>query len=319
VEGTKQLANSSDLILVTGATGNRGNATARQLLTHGFRVRAMTHQPHSPRAALLAAAGAEVHYGTLDDPALLYNALDGVRGVFAVQDSRDWDSEREEGRGKRIAYLAKEQGVEQYIYSSVAAAPDDSNIPHFVVKGKIEQTIRDLSFDSYSFLRGTFFMESLLDITMFPEVISGKLICPVKPEVKVQMISAEDVAKFALYAFNNPRVMNGVELDLAADEHTFDEMAQVLSTALKRKIEFSSMDVEEYCQLRGLPSTTLHNISRICEFWEMLGWDVDIGGLMLASRNFGIDIKTLNEWAHGVATKFGAPIKMNVPTSSLPN
>jgi uncharacterized protein YbjT (DUF2867 family) len=297
----------SDIILVTGATGNQGSATARQLLADGFRVRAMTHQPHSPRSALLAAAGAEVIFGNFDDPALLYNALDGVKAVFAVQDNRMVTTVREEGRGKRLAYLAKEQGVSQYIYSSVASAHAASGVPHFEVKGRIEQTIRDLKFDSYTFLRGAFFMESLLDTSLFPEVVSGKLISPIKPDIRVQLISAEDVAKFALYAFNHPDLMDGMELDLAGDEHTFVEIAEVLSEALKRKIEYAPMDIDEYVEMRGMSNNLKLNLERLNDYWQLVGWDIDIGGLMLASRNFGIDIKTLNEWANGIATKFGAP------------
>ena len=304
-----------EIVLVTGATGNQGNATARRLLEKGFRVRAMTQQPQSPRAALLAALGAEIVLGNLDDPVVLHNALTGVRGVFAVQDSRDADSAVEEGRGKRLAYIAKEQDVTQYIYSSVAAARQNSGIPHFEVKGRIEATIRDLEFPSRTFLRGTFFMESLLDPTMFPEIVSsGKLICPIKPGTKVQMVSADDVAQFAVYAFENPTLMNGVELDLAGDEHTFGEIAKVLSAAFRKPIEFAPMDMEEYAELRHLSHDLKHNVGQIMDWWDSVGWDIDIGGLMLASHNCGIELKTLNEWAQDLATTSGA-IKLSGSTT----
>jgi uncharacterized protein YbjT (DUF2867 family) len=300
------LEKDKDYVLVTGATGNQGNATARLLLEKGFRVRAMTHQPHSPKAALLAAAGAEIVRGNLDDPAVLHSAFVGVKGVFAVQGSREAESKIEEERGKRLAYIAKEQDVPQYIYSSVASAREKSGIPHFEVKGRIEKTIRDLNFPSHTFLRGTFFMESLLDPSMFPEVVSsGKLICPISPHTRVQMVSAEDVAKFAVYSFENPNLMNGVELDLAGDEHTFEEIAKVLSAALHKNIEFASVDMEEFARLRDLSHEVRHNVERIMDWWEAVGWDIDIGGLMLASRNCGIELKTLNEWATSLATKSG--------------
>jgi uncharacterized protein YbjT (DUF2867 family) len=306
-----------DMILVTGATGNQGNVTARMLLDKQFSVRAMTHQPHSAKAALLAAHGAEIVYGNLEDPATLYSALSGVRAVFSVQDSRDAESDIEEERGKRLAYLAKEQDVTQYVYSSVAAARAKSGVPHFEVKGRIEQTIRDLNFDSYTFLRGTFFMESLLDPAIFPEVISsGKLICPINPATRVQMVSAEDVAKFALFSFENPDLMNGVELDLAGDEHTFGEIAEVLSAALRKPIEFSSMGMEDFAKLRRFSSETKNNVERIISWWDSAGWDVDIGGLMLASRNFGIELTTFNEWASDVATAYGEHTRVRAAVSS---
>ena len=301
------LDKDKDFVLVTGATGNQGSATACLLLEKGFQVRAMTHQPHSPKAARLAAFGAEIVLGDLDDPAVLHNAFVGVKGVFAVQGSREGESKIEEERGKRLAYIAKEQDVPQYIYSSVASAREKSGVPHFEAKGRIEKTIRDLKFPSHTFLRGTFFMESLLDPSIFPEIVSsGKLICPISPNTKIQMVSAEDVAKFAVYAFENPGLMNGVELDLAGDEHTFAEVAEVLSAAFHKRIEFASVNMEEFAKLRSLSHNLRHNVERIMDWWEEVGWDIDIGGLMLASRNCGIELKTLNEWANSLSTKSGA-------------
>jgi len=293
-------------VLVTGATGNQGCATARRLLAQGFAVRAMTHQPHSAKAALLSALGAEVVYGTLDDPSLMYSALHQVRAVFAVVDSRHAIFSKEEERAKRLAYLAKEQDVEQFVYSSVASAREPRGVPHFEVKSRIEKTIMDLKFNSHTFLRGAFLMESLLDTSIFPEIVSGKLVSPISPNVRLQLISADDVAKFALFSFCNPDLMNGVEIDLAGDEHTFVEMAQVLSNALECEIEYAQVDMDEYLRLRSIPSNLHHSFERVREFWELVGWDIDIGGLMLASRTVGIDIKTLNEWASSVAPEFGA-------------
>lgn len=293
-----------DFVLVTGATGNQGYATARLLLDKSIRVRAMTHQPHSPKAALLAQKGAEIVYGNLDDPSVLYSALNGVKAVFAVQGSRHGESTLEEERGKRLAYLAKEQDIIQYVYSSVASACKKSGIPHFQAKGEIEQTIRELHFQSHTFLRGTFFMESLLDPSLFPEVhSSGKLICPIKPTTRVQMVSANDVAQFALYAFQHPEQMNGVELDLAGDEQTFADTAQALSTALAKPIEFSPINIDEFLKLRRFSDQLGRNVAHICSFWDAVGWDIDIGGLMLASRSCGIELRTLNEWANDLATQ----------------
>jgi uncharacterized protein YbjT (DUF2867 family) len=47
----------TDLILVTGATGNQGNAVARQLLANGHKVRAMSRRPEGAAAQAL---GSEV-------------------------------------------------------------------------------------------------------------------------------------------------------------------------------------------------------------------------------------------------------------------
>ncbi len=53
----------TDMILVSGATGRQGGATAAALLAAGHKVRAMTRHPQSEAAKALARAGAEVVAG----------------------------------------------------------------------------------------------------------------------------------------------------------------------------------------------------------------------------------------------------------------
>jgi uncharacterized protein YbjT (DUF2867 family) len=69
-------------ILVTGATGKQGGATARRLLAGGWPVRAMVRDVTTPAATALAAAGAQLILGDFDDPASLPPALDGAAAVF---------------------------------------------------------------------------------------------------------------------------------------------------------------------------------------------------------------------------------------------
>src|SRR4028119_516543 len=111
-----------DAILVTGATGNQGGSVARELLASGYRVKAMTRNPTSEAAQALAAQGAELIGADLDDPSSLERALADLWGVFAVQNTWEAGVEREEEQGKRIAEIARRQGVQHYVYSSVGSA-----------------------------------------------------------------------------------------------------------------------------------------------------------------------------------------------------
>src|SRR5437867_371354 len=76
-----------DRILVTGATGKQGGAVAHELLAKGHKVRAMTRHPESPAAKALAAAGAEVVAGNLDDESSLERPVAGAWGAFAIQNT----------------------------------------------------------------------------------------------------------------------------------------------------------------------------------------------------------------------------------------
>ena len=119
------------IILVTGATGQQGGATARELLQHHYTVRAMTRNPASERAAALSKLGAQVVQGDLDDTASLEQAIQGAWGVYAVQNTWEAGVEGEEVQGKRVAEAAKRLGVQHFVYSSVGSAHRNTGIPHF--------------------------------------------------------------------------------------------------------------------------------------------------------------------------------------------
>jgi uncharacterized protein YbjT (DUF2867 family) len=114
---------SDRTILITGVTGNQGGAVARALQGTGFSLRGLTRKPDGERAAALARDGVDVDFvqGDLDDEATLRRALAGAWGVFGVQNSLEAGVEREEAQGKRLATLAREAGVEHYVYTSVGS------------------------------------------------------------------------------------------------------------------------------------------------------------------------------------------------------
>jgi nucleoside-diphosphate-sugar epimerase len=63
-------------VVVTGSTGKHGGAVARGLLEPGHKVRAVTRDPNSNQARLLANAGAAPVAASLEDPAAIMKALE---------------------------------------------------------------------------------------------------------------------------------------------------------------------------------------------------------------------------------------------------
>ena len=133
-------------ILITGVTGHQGGAVARALLSSGFRLRGLTRKPQGEQAIALARQGIDVVKGDLDDEATLRRALAGVWGVFGVQNTQEAGVERGEVQGKRIATLAREAGVEHFVYTSVGSADTRTGVPHFDSKWRIEETCAALAF-----------------------------------------------------------------------------------------------------------------------------------------------------------------------------
>jgi uncharacterized protein YbjT (DUF2867 family) len=271
-------------ILITGVTGHQGGAVAHALRGAGFHLRGMTRKPDSERAIALARNGVEVVQGDLDDEATLRRALASAWGVFGVQNTGEAGVEREEAQGKRLATLAREAGVEHYVYTSVGSADKQTGIPHFDNKWRIEETVRSLRFPSHVILRPVFFMDNLLA----PFSLQGSTLAwALGPDTKLQMIAVEDIGWFGACAFTDAAAMNGREIDLAGDVRTMKEAAEILSETLGRPISFSQTPIEQVRQYSK-------EMALMLEWFERVGYSVDIAGL---EREFGRALTKLPDWA----------------------
>ncbi|HEX3867122.1 MAG TPA: NmrA/HSCARG family protein [Gemmatimonadaceae bacterium] len=271
-------------ILVTGITGHQGGATARALRGSGFRLRGLTRKPDSEHAAALARDGVEIVKGDLDDEATLGAALVGAWGVFGVQNTWEAGVEREEVQGKRLATLAREAGVEHYVYTSVGSAHRHTGVPHFDNKWRIEETVRGLGFPSHVILRPVFFMENLVA----PYSLNGNaLTAALAPTTKLQMIAVDDIGWFGARAFTHASALNGRELDLAGDLHTMAEVAEILTKTLGRPITFTQTPIE---QVRQYSEDT----ALMLEWFDRVGYNADIAGL---EQEFGRPLTKLPDWA----------------------
>src|SRR5260370_9350758 len=204
-------------VLITGVTGNQGGAVAQALEGSGFYLRGLTRMQDGERAAALARQGVDIVKGDLDDEATLRRALAGAWGVFSVQNTLEAGVEREEAQGKRLATLAREAGVEHYVYTSVGSAHKRTGIPHFDNKGRIEETLRGLRFPSHLILRPVFFMENLLA----PFSLQGSTLAwALGPGTKLQMIAVDDIGWFGARPFTDAAALNPRQIALAADVRT---------------------------------------------------------------------------------------------------
>ncbi len=271
-------------ILITGATGHQGGAVARALNGKGFRLCAMTRKPGSDAASALAASGIEIVKGDLDDAASVKAALTGAWGAFAVQNTWEAGVEHEEEQGKRFATIARETGVQHFVYSSVGSAHRQTGIPHFENKWRVEQTVRGLGFPSHAILRPVFFMENLVS----PSFLNGDtLVAAMDPKTVLQMIAVEDIGKYGARMFTDAAAMNGRAVDIAGDAVTMPEAAAKLSKGLGRLIQFVRIPIEDVRKNSA-------DFAAMLEWFERVGYNVDMKGL---EREFDIAPTTLAEWA----------------------
>jgi uncharacterized protein YbjT (DUF2867 family) len=272
------------IILITGATGKQGGATLRHLAKRkGFKLRAMTRKPNEKPAAELAALGAQVVGGDLDDAASLSRALEGAWGVYAVQNTWEAGVEKEEVQGKRIAELARKAGVQRYVYTSVGSAHLKTGIPHFDNKFRIEETVKGLGFPSYAIIRPVFFMENLLT----PWSLQGdKLAAALKPDTRLQMVAVDDIGKFGAKAFVEADALKNVAFDIAGDAVSMSDAAASLSELVGAPVTYQQIPME-------VLRKNSEDLYKMTAWFESTGYSVDIPSL---EQRYGIKPLTFAEW-----------------------
>jgi uncharacterized protein YbjT (DUF2867 family) len=248
-------SNEKRVILVSGATGKQGGTTARNLLERGFAVRALTRDAEKAAARELADLGAEVVSGDLEDRASIERVLDGVYGLFSVQQFMETGVEGEVRQGVLLADAARAAGVEHLVYSSVGSAHRETGIPHFESKWEVEEHVR-ASGVPYTVLRPVFFMQNWE--FMREPIVGGTLPQPLDPDKPFQMIDADDIGVFAAMAFEDPESWFGREVDIAGDELTMLEIAGTLSRVIGRNVDYFQVPWEGFEEQMGEEYTVMY-------------------------------------------------------------
>lgn len=238
-------------VLVIGATGQQGGATARQLLGRGRTVHALVRDPDSAAAQALRVAGAELAVGDLDDPASLRNAMKGVHGVFLVLTMMAGSRISPEGvvaeerRGKAVADLALESGVEHLVYSSLNGVDARSGIPYYESKARIEEHLRAYGLP-VTILRPVSFMENFATYSR-PAVSDGELVVglAVRAGLPMHLISVRDIGAFAALAFDRPEQFLGRTVPIAGDMLTPPQIAETFGRVCGLPARFHQTPIEQ--------------------------------------------------------------------------
>lgn len=259
---------TNPLILVTGATGRQGGAVIRHLLERNFQVHALVRNPSASAAQALALKGVKLVQGDLNDVESLEQALIGVYGVFSVQSFSEEDFDLEVRQGIALAQAALSLRIKHFIYSSVGSANQETGVPHFDSKAKVEAYIQNSGLP-YTILRPVFLMDNW---QMFgrDSILSGTLVQPLHPDTKLQQISADDVGAFAAIAFEHPQDWLGRGVDLAGDEATMTETAAIFSRVLGRPVEYVQVPWDQFQQMVGKEGGIMYR------WFEDVGYAADI-------------------------------------------
>jgi uncharacterized protein YbjT (DUF2867 family) len=244
--------NNEQIILVTGATGRQGGAVYRHLQKKGWKLRALVRDPNSNKARQLMRHGEEVFQGSLDDFDSLMRAMDGVYGVFSVQPY----TASEIQQGVAVIEAANRQEVSHFVYSSVGSVDEDTGIPHFETKVKVEEHLRSSGL-KYTILRPVFFMENWQ--RAFGESIrNGQVQQPLSPTTKLQMVAVDDIGAFAALAFEHPGKWKNRTFSLAGDELSMQQIADAFSRETARDVKYVQVSWDQFEKNMGQELTVMY-------------------------------------------------------------
>ena len=253
------------IIAVVGATGAQGGGLVRAILSdtdHPFAARAITRDVNSAKARELAALGAEVVAGDVDDPESLRRAFDGAYGAYCV--TFFWDHfspEKELAQARAMAEAARDAGVKHVIWSTLedtrkwVPLSDDRmptlmekyKVPHFDAKGEADQIFTDLGVPT-TFLLTSFYWDNFIGFGMGPaRGADGKLAITLPMgDAKLPGIAAVDIGRSAYGIFKKGAELIGKRVGIAGEHLSGSEMAAAFSDLLGEEVRYNAVDPSVY-------------------------------------------------------------------------
>ena len=253
------------IIAVVGATGAQGGGLVRAIaadIDAPFAARAITRDVNSDKARALAALGAEVVAGDVDDAESLRRAFDGAYGAYCV--TFYWghlSPEKEMAEARAMAEAARDAKLQHVIWSTLedtrkrVPLSDDRmptlmekyKVPHFDGKGEADHYFTDLGVPT-TFLVTSFYWDNFIAFGMGPaRGADGKLAITLPMgDAKLPGIAAEDIGRSAYGIFKKGKELIGKRVGIAGEHLSGAEMAAIFSDVVGEEVRYNAVDPSVY-------------------------------------------------------------------------
>jgi uncharacterized protein YbjT (DUF2867 family) len=284
-------------ILVTGATGNVGRQVVEQLTKRGAKVRALVRDPSKARFP----AGVEVVQGDLLDVDSVRSAFSGVSTLFLLN-----GVVADEFTQALIALnVAREVGIERFVYLSVIHSDIYVNVPHFAGKFGVERMIEQLGLNA-TILRPAYFMSNDLTIK---DVVTGYGVYPMPIGSKgLAMVDTRDVGEIAAIELlrrersATPLPLNRINL-VGPDTLTGSDVAAIWTDVLGRTIAYPGDDTAGFEQnlRKFMPSWMAFDMRLMSERFLTDGMVPEAGDVERLTALLGRPLRSYREFASEAA------------------
>lgn len=304
--------NAHKIIAVVGATGAQGGGLARSILGgngNAFKVRAITRNPKSEKARVLAELGAEVVCADLDDVRSLKAAFRGAYGAYRVTNFWEhFSPEKEIEQARNMAAAAKDENLKHVIWSTLedtrkwVPLNDDRmptlmgkyKVPHFDAKGEANHLFSDMDVPT-TFLLASFYWDNLIYFGMGPQ--RGKdgryyITLPMEDK-RLSGIASQDIGKCAHGIFKKGEQYIGNTVGIAGEHLTGQQMAASLSVALGKEVLYNAVDPEVYRKFGFPGAEDLGNMFQFkCDFQDYYCGVRDVS----LARALNPDLQSFDRW-----------------------
>ena len=247
------------MILITGATGKTGSATAKSLGEKGETFRALIRNEEKKEG--LESLGGEVVIGSIENTEVVNQSMQGVKTVLVLLPN----SESQLALEKQLVDSAKQAGVERIVkMSSIEATPDaTSPIPKLHLES--EEYIKQSGL-AWTMIKPNFYMQNLLASAGTIKE-QGKIFLPMG-DGKTGMIDTTDVGKVLAKVLSEDGHESMNHEITGPEILSFYEVAEIFSQGLGKQVDYVDVPMDAYKETLGQFLTNQWHLDAVIDLFK---------------------------------------------------
>ncbi|TFK69399.1 NAD(P)-binding protein [Pluteus cervinus] len=239
-------------ILVTGGTGKTGAPLVKKLHNAGHSVLVASRSGSAPEGL----KGVKFDWAdpsTFENP---FNADSNIDKIYLIP----LNTTDTLAVAKPFIDLAVSKGVKRFVLLSASPLPFGGP-----ATGKVHEYLDGLKGIEYSALRPTWFFENF-ENNLLPNIRDRNEIVTATQDGKVPFIAVDEIVDAAVHALTTPKIETTELFILGPDLLTYDQVAEVFSEVLGRKITHRKVTVAELVEIQkgyGIPNDIANMLANL--------------------------------------------------------
>ena len=247
------------MILLTGATGKTGSATAKALNEKGITFRALIR--NEEKRGGIESLGGEVVIGSIENKEAVDQSMVDVETALILLPN----SENQLSLEKQLVDSAKQAGAKRVVkMSSIEATPDAmSPIPKLHLES--EEYIKQSGL-SWTMIKPNFYMQNLL-ASAGTIKDQGKIFLPMG-EGKTGMIDTTDVGKVLAKVLSEDGHESMNHEITGPEILSFNEVAEIFSKGLDKQVDYVDVPLAAYKETLGQFLTNQWHLDAVIDLFK---------------------------------------------------